>query len=226
LKWSPSNETVTWMHTIKRKQFTWKPKKNYTHKHSHASVWQSWKCYPCRCTCNIRFPNYPCWSLTGMAMKCRDQNACNTHNSDTSTWEKWWHWRKHNVKMLLGVCKRVRHSKLWPIHWGNNTNHFMDYSTYQTVQWFGLRIFPFTWLGVLILTVACSVYLTWRHWFWLLNFAIEIGQTAGATDQQGMRTPPMHLIAHPVFLGVHVSPFVYLTCNSYLSLETDYSSMS
>jgi hypothetical protein len=39
---------------------------------------------------------------------------------------------------------------------------------------------------------------------------------AGATDRQGMLTPPRHLIPPPVFPWVRVSPFVYLTCNSYL----------
>jgi hypothetical protein len=78
----------------------------------------------------------------------------------------------------------------------------------------------------LILTAACSVYLTWTHWFWLLNFAIEMGHTAGATVQQGMLTPPRHLIPPPVFPGVRFGQFVYLTCNSYLNFETDYSSVS
>jgi hypothetical protein len=44
--------------------------------------------------------------------------------------------------------------------------------------------------------------------------------------QQGILTPPRHLIPPPVFLGVRVSPFVYLTCNSYLNFETDYTSVS
>jgi hypothetical protein len=102
----------------------------------------------------------------------------------------------------------------------------VDYSTCLTGHWFWLRVFPFTWLGVMILTTACSVYLTWTHWFWLLNFAIEMGLTAGATGRQGILTPPRHLIPPPVFPGVRVSSFVYLTCNSYLSFETDYSSVS
>ena len=54
----------------------------------------------------------------------------------------------------------------------------------------------------------------------------EIGLTAGVTGQQGMLNPPRHLIPPPVYLGVRVSPFVYLTCNSYLNFETDYSSVS
>jgi hypothetical protein len=49
---------------------------------------------------------------------------------------------------------------------------------------------------------------------------------AGVTGRQGMLTPPRHLIPPPVFLGVRVSPFLYLTCNSYLNFETDYSSVS
>jgi hypothetical protein len=52
------------------------------------------------------------------------------------------------------------------------------------------------------------------------------GLTAGATGGQGMLTPPRHLIPPPIFPGVRVSPFVYLTCNSYLNFETDYSSVS
>jgi hypothetical protein len=43
---------------------------------------------------------------------------------------------------------------------------------------------------------------------------------------QGMLTHLRHLIPHPVFPGVRVSQFVYLTCNSYLNFETDYSSVS
>jgi hypothetical protein len=39
----------------------------------------------------------------------------------------------------------------------------------------------------------------------------------GATGRQGVLTPPRHLIPPPVFPGVRVSPFVYLTCNSYLN---------
>jgi hypothetical protein len=36
-------------------------------------------------------------------------------------------------------------------------------------------------------------------------------------------TPFRHLIPHPAGQGVRVSPFIYLTCNSYLWFETDYS---
>jgi hypothetical protein len=57
-------------------------------------------------------------------------------------------------------------------------------------------------------------------------FAIEMGFTVGATGQQGMLTPPRHLIPPPVFPGVRVCPFVYLTCNFYLNFKTDYSSVS
>jgi hypothetical protein len=39
----------------------------------------------------------------------------------------------------------------------------------------------------------------------------------GVTGRQGMLTPPRHLIPPPVFPGVRVSPFVYMTCNSYLN---------
>jgi hypothetical protein len=55
---------------------------------------------------------------------------------------------------------------------------------------------------------------------------LKMGHTAGAAGQQGMLTPPRHLIPLPVFPVVRVSPFVYLTCNSYLNFETDYSSVS
>jgi hypothetical protein len=41
-----------------------------------------------------------------------------------------------------------------------------------------------------------------------------------------MLTPTRHVIPPPVLPGVRVSPFVYLTCNSYLNFETDYSSVS
>jgi hypothetical protein len=53
-----------------------------------------------------------------------------------------------------------------------------------------------------------------------------VGHTADATGQQGVLTHPRHLIPSPVFPGVRVSPFLYLTFNSYLNLETDYSSVS
>jgi hypothetical protein len=41
--------------------------------------------------------------------------------------------------------------------------------------------------------------------------------------EQGMLTPAKHRIPPP---GVRVSPFIYLTCNSYLCFETDYSLVS
>jgi hypothetical protein len=40
---------------------------------------------------------------------------------------------------------------------------------------------------------------------------------------QGMLTPPWHLIPPPVYSGARVSPFVSLTCNSFLCFETDHS---
>ena len=43
--------------------------------------------------------------------------------------------------------------------------------------------------------------------------AFGMGLTADATGQQGMLTPPRHLIPPPVCPGVRVSPFIYLTCN-------------
>jgi hypothetical protein len=102
----------------------------------------------------------------------------------------------------------------------------VGYSIYLTGHWFWLRIFPFTWLGVLILTAACSVYLTLDTLILISEFCDWNGPHGGATGQQGMLTPPRHLIPPPVFPGVRVSPFVYLTCNSYLNFETDYSSVS
>jgi hypothetical protein len=57
--------------------------------------------------------------------------------------------------------------------------------------------------------------------FWIAMIFSRL--TAGATGRQGMLTPPRHLIPPPVFPGVRVSPFIYLTCNSYLNFETDYS---
>jgi hypothetical protein len=53
-----------------------------------------------------------------------------------------------------------------------------------------------------------------------------MGHKAGATGLQGMLTSPRHLIPPPVFPGICVDPFVYLTCNCYLNFETDYSSVS
>jgi hypothetical protein len=40
-----------------------------------------------------------------------------------------------------------------------------------------------------------------------------------------MLTPHRHLILPLIFPGIRVSPFVYLTCNSDLNFETDYSSV-
>jgi hypothetical protein len=50
--------------------------------------------------------------------------------------------------------------------------------------------------------------------------------TAGVIDQQGMLTPPRHLIPPPVYLGVRVSPFISLIYISYLCFETDHSLVS
>jgi hypothetical protein len=50
----------------------------------------------------------------------------------------------------------------------------VDYSITWTGHWFCLRIFPLTWLSVLILTADNSVYLIWTHWFWLLIFTFDI----------------------------------------------------
>jgi hypothetical protein len=74
-------------------------------------------------------------------------------------------------------------------------------------HWFWLGIFPFTWMNALILTAVCSVYLIWRHWFPLPDFAFEMGLMTGATVQQGMLTPSTHMIPPPVCPEVHVSPF-------------------
>jgi hypothetical protein len=38
----------------------------------------------------------------------------------------------------------------------------------------------------------------------------EMGLTAGATGQQGILTPPRHLIPPPVYPGVCVGPFIFL----------------
>jgi hypothetical protein len=72
-------------------------------------------------------------------------------------------------------------------------NFTVDYSTTWSEHWFWLRIFPFTWLSVPILTKGCSVYLLWTHPIWLLIFAFEVGYAAGETGWQEMHTPP-HLI--------------------------------
>jgi hypothetical protein len=65
--------------------------------------------------------------------------------------------------------------------------------------WFWLRIFPFTWLGALIVTAdCCSVYL-------IITF--DMGCTAGAAGRQGMLTPPWHLIPPLIYSEVRVRPF-------------------
>jgi hypothetical protein len=52
------------------------------------------------------------------------------------------------------------------------------------------------------------------------------GFTASVIDQQGMVTPPRHLIPPPVYPGVRVSPFISLTYIPYLYFETAYSLVS
>jgi hypothetical protein len=66
---------------------------------------------------------------------------------------------------------------------------------------------------LLCLPILDTLILTNYFWF-------EKRYTAGATGQQGMLTP-RHLIPPPVYPGVRVSPFIFLTCNSYLCFETD-----
>jgi hypothetical protein len=55
----------------------------------------------------------------------------------------------------------------------------------------------------------------------LLHVFRPIRLAAGATGQQGMFTPHWHLIPPLAGPGVGVSPFIYLTCNSYLRFEID-----
>jgi hypothetical protein len=59
-----------------------------------------------------------------------------------------------------------------------------------------------------------------------LNGLLNDHLDSGVTGQQMMLTPPRHLIPPPVFPGVRVRPFVYLTGNSYMNFETDYSLVS
>jgi hypothetical protein len=49
---------------------------------------------------------------------------------------------------------------------------------------------------------------------------------ADVAARQVMLTSPRHLLSPLVCLGVRVSPFIYLTSNSYLCFETDYSLVS
>jgi hypothetical protein len=49
---------------------------------------------------------------------------------------------------------------------------------------------------------------------------------AGVTGRQGMLTPPWYLIPPLAGPVVRVRPFIYLTCNSNLGFETDYSLVS
>jgi hypothetical protein len=59
----------------------------------------------------------------------------------------------------------------------------VDYLITWTGHRFWQRIFPFIWLGVLIFTADCSLYLIWTHWFWLLIFTFDEGCTVGATGR-------------------------------------------
>jgi hypothetical protein len=83
----------------------------------------------------------------------------------------------------------------------------VDYSIAWTGRWFWLQLFQFTWLGVLILTADCSVYLIWIQWFWLLIYTFDMGRTAGATGRQGMLTHPWHKIPPLIYSEVRVRPF-------------------
>jgi hypothetical protein len=82
--------------------------------------------------------------------------------------------------------------------------HF-DFTDFDCTHWFLLWIVPF----------ACC----W-HTDLATDFLFEIGLTADVTGRQGVLTPPRHQIPPPVCLEVRVSPFIYLTCNSYLCYET------
>jgi hypothetical protein len=56
---------------------------------------------------------------------------------------------------------------------------------------------------------------------WLRIHDQETGLTTGVTGQQGMLTPPRHMISLPVCPEARVCPFISLTCNICLCLETD-----
>jgi hypothetical protein len=49
------------------------------------------------------------------------------------------------------------------------------------------------------------------------RFDINVCEKKGK-NKMGMSTPPRHPIPPPAGPGVRVSPFIYPTCNSYLSL--------
>jgi hypothetical protein len=85
-----------------------------------------------------------------------------------------------------------------------------------------LQIFPFTWLVVLILTGDFSVFLIYIHWFWLLDFAFDVGRTAGATGRQGMLTPPWHLLPPLIYSEVRVRPFSGLGFRRLITVRTVY----
>jgi hypothetical protein len=54
----------------------------------------------------------------------------------------------------------------------------------------------------------------------LLNMEIEF--TAGVTSLHDMLTPPRHLIAPRVYPGIHINPFISLTCSFYICFVTNY----
>jgi hypothetical protein len=96
-----------------------------------------------------------------------------------------------------------------------------------TVLWIDLDMdfdcgfLPSARSDALILTASSAVHLIETHWFWLMAFVFKMGLTVGATGQQGMLTPPRHLIPPLAGPRVRVSPFIYLICNSFLCFETD-----
>jgi hypothetical protein len=83
----------------------------------------------------------------------------------------------------------------------------VDHSLTWTGYWFWLRIFPFTWIVVLILTADISVFLIWTHWFWLLTFYVWYWFHGGCKRSAGDASPPRHLIPPQIYSEVRVRQF-------------------
>jgi hypothetical protein len=86
-----------------------------------------------------------------------------------------------------------------------------------------IALFMFTWLGELILTADCSIYLIWTHWFWLLILHLIWGARQVRLVSRGC------LLLHGTWSHLwYIQRSVYahsLICISYKTYGIDYWSL-